>query len=93
MLRPDLSRATQLPPDGKPWENYDALRQHLILLASTYDSRATSGSIDFARRPARNRLRGRQQAQRQPSVLDRRPATLRFKKSGRPDTGATQQGL
>ena len=92
-LRPDLSRATQLQPDGKPWESYDALRQHLILLAPTYDSRATGGSTDFSRRPARNRLRGRQQDRRQPSVLDRRPATLHFKKSGRPDTYASQQGM
>ena len=91
-LQPDLSRATQLQLDGKPWESYDALRQHLILLAPTYDSRATDGSTDFSRRPVRNRLRGRQQDQRQPSVLGRRPATLRFKKSGRPDIGASQQG-
>ena len=89
-LRQDLARATQLQADGKPWESYDALRQHLILIAPTYDSRATGGSTDVSRRPARNRFRGRLQERRQSSVLDRRPATLTFKKSGRPDTGSSQ---
>ena len=37
-LRQDLARATQLQADGKPWDSYDALRQHLILIAPTYDS-------------------------------------------------------
>ena len=92
-LRQDLARATQLQADGKPWESYDALRQHLILLAPTYDSRATGGSTDFARRPARNRFHGRSQERRQSSVLDRRPTTLTFKKSSRPDTGSSQQGM
>ena len=92
-LRQDLARATQLQADGKPWESYDALRQHLILLAPTYDSRATGGSTDFSRRPARNRFRGRSQERRQSSVLDRRPVTLTFKKSGRPNTGSSQQGM
>ena len=90
VLRQDLTRTTQLQPDGKPWESYDALRQHLILLAPTYDSRATGGSTDFSRRPARNRFHGRSQKRRQISVLDRRPATLTFKKSSRHDTGAVQ---
>ena len=52
-LRKDLARATQLQADGKPWESYDALRQHLILIAPTYDSRATGGSTDFSRRLSR----------------------------------------
>ena len=37
-LRQDLARATQLQADGKPWERYDALKQHLILIAPAYDS-------------------------------------------------------
>ena len=59
VLRQDLARATQLQADGKPWDSYDALRQHLLLIAPTYDSRATGGSTDFSRRTARNRFRGR----------------------------------
>ena len=58
-LRQDLARATQLQVDGKPWDSYDALRQHLILIAPTYDSRVTGGSTDFSRRTTRNTLRGR----------------------------------
>ena len=33
------------------------------------------------------------QERRQSSVLERRPATLTFKKFGRPDTGSSQQGM
>ena len=88
-----MARATQLQADGKPWDSYDALRQHLILIAPTYDSRATVGSTDYSRKTARNRFRGRVQERCQSSVLDRRPATLSFKKSGRPDTGSSQQGM
>ena len=84
-----MARATQLQVDGKPWESYDALKQHLILIAPTYDSRATGGSTDFSHRPAWTRFRGRLQERRQSSVLDRRPATLTFKKSGRPDIGSS----
>ena len=69
------------------------LRQHLILMAPTYDSRATGGSTNIFRRPAWNRFCGRPQERRQSSVFDRRPVTLSFKKSGRPDTGSSQQGL
>ena len=83
----------QLQAEGKPWDTYDALRQHLILIAPTYDSRVTGGSIDFSRKTARNRFRGRSQERRQSSVLDRHPTTLSFKKSSRPDTGSSQQGM
>ena len=92
-LRQDLATATQLQADRKPWESYNALRQHLILIASTYDSRATGGSINFSRRPARDRFHGRSQDRHQSSVVDRLPAALTFKKSGRPDIGSSQQGM
>ena len=93
VLRLDLARATQLQADGKPWDSYDALRQHLIFIAPTYDSRATGGSTDYSCRAARNKFRGRSQERCQSSVLDRRVATLSFKKSGRPNIGSSQQGM
>ena len=88
-LRQDLARGTQLQADGKPWDSYDVLRQHLILITPTYDSRATVGSTNYSRKTARNRFRGRVQEYHQCSVLDRRPVTLSFEKSGRPGTGSS----
>lgn len=49
-LRGDLGRATQLQANGQLWDDYNALWQHLILIAPTYDTRVsvqpgnTSGS-------------------------------------------------
>ena len=40
-LRGDIARATQLQANGQPWDSYNALRQHLILVAPTYDTRVS----------------------------------------------------
>ena len=92
-LRGDLARVTQLQANGRPWDSYNTLRQHLILIALTYDTRVSAQPSNISGASQWSRFHGKSTGKHTgSSILDRLPATLKFKYGGKPNIGASQQG-